>query len=126
MVYVLYATYMNQKKEIAQWLNDRILARQAFYQEDAVREISEIFGKEFTYIDAESGNPRILTGILERFRKLKDKKIKWDNVEKSWYVNFEPGEDIRLLEFEPPEFNPNSITFEPPELDTQWLNKKRS
>lgn len=76
---------MEEQIKIATWLNDKILLEGCVYQSDAVQEIIEKFGDEFSYIN-ENGNPAIDADVLREFRKIKDKNIEWDRQEFFWCV----------------------------------------
>lgn len=58
------------------------------YQSDAVHEIAEIFGEEYTYTN-ENGNPAIDKKALEEFRKIKSDEIVWDRSDFFWHKKTE-------------------------------------
>lgn len=55
------------------------------YQSDAVREIAEKFGEEYTYTN-ENGNPAINRKVLAEFGKLKGEDITWDRSGLFWHM----------------------------------------
>lgn len=71
-------------KEIAQWLYDRVMKEGDVYQSDAVSEIAEKFGDEYTYTN-ENGNPAIDRKVLAEFGKLKGDDITWDRSDLYWH-----------------------------------------
>lgn len=71
-------------KEIAKWLYDKIINEGDVYQSDAVREIAEKFGEEYTYPN-ENGNPAIDKKVLAEFGKLKGEDITWDRSNLFWH-----------------------------------------
>jgi hypothetical protein len=75
-------------KKVAQWLYDEIIARGTVYQENAVRQVAELFGSEYTYLN-ENHNPAISTEVYEEFKQLKQlddgHDIEWDKGNKFWH-----------------------------------------
>ena len=53
------------------------------YQETAVYDISEKFGKEFTY-ENDNGNLAIASAVLTAFRKISEKVVVWERGERMW------------------------------------------
>jgi len=53
------------------------------YQEDAVSQIADRFGKEFTY-ENDAGNTAIDKKVLTAFRKLTGDSVVWIGAERYW------------------------------------------
>lgn len=68
---------------IAQWMLGLIEQDKRLYQADAVREIAERFGDEFTYLN-DNGNPAIDKRILRAFRKVSGDTVVWERWDFSW------------------------------------------
>ena len=57
--------------------------KKELYQESAVYDIAQKFGKEFTY-DNENGNLAIRKDVLTIFRKLTKDSVVWERGERYW------------------------------------------
>jgi hypothetical protein len=68
---------------IAEWMLGRLEQGKPLYQSDAVSEIAEKFGDEFTYTN-DNGNPAIDKRILRAFRKISGDAVVWDRWDFSW------------------------------------------
>jgi len=70
-------------ESIARWMLDRVEEEGCLYQADAVTEIAERFGKEFTPVN-EHGHPTIAKPVLEAFRDISEDSVVWDRGERCW------------------------------------------
>jgi hypothetical protein len=70
-------------KEIAQWPYGKIISEGAVYQLEAVHEIAEKFGEEYTYYN-DNGNLAINKKVTKEFRKINQGEIEWDREEYRW------------------------------------------
>jgi hypothetical protein len=68
---------------VAKWMLSQLEREGWLYQEDAVGQIGERFGAEFTYLN-DGGNPAIDRRVLRAFRKLTDDKVVWDRSDRCW------------------------------------------
>lgn len=75
--------------DVAQWMLQEVQDG-ALYQETAVYEIRDRFGKEFVYTN-DNGNLAISRKVLKEFRKLTEKKVDWSRSEKGWFLR-DPGD----------------------------------
>ena len=80
--------------KIAHWLYDKIMEEGDVYHSDAVREIAEKFGEEYTYSN-ENGNPVIDRKVLGEFRKFKGNNITWDRAELFWHKETETDKQFK-------------------------------
>ena len=80
-------------KEIARWLYDKIISEGDVYQYEAVDEIAQKYGEEFTYTN-EQGNPAIDRKVLYEFGKLKGDDIVWDRAELFWHKETETDKEL--------------------------------
>ena len=69
--------------QVAQWLNNEIINKGFVSQYDAVIQISERFGKQYTYT-GNSGAFCIDQGVLRAFRKIKASSIEYYRAEQCW------------------------------------------
>lgn len=74
---------MEERKKIAKWLYDKIMAEDYTEQETIVYEINELFGDKYTYLN-KNDNLAIDLGVLKEFGKLKKDDIEWDRSVKAW------------------------------------------
>ena len=69
---------------VAQWFNDEIISKGFVSQYDAVIQISERFGKQYTY----TGKSGVLCidqeGVLRAFRKIKASSIEYYRAKQCW------------------------------------------
>ena len=89
-------------KEIAKWLYDKIMAEGDVYQYEAVDEIAQKFGNEYTYTN-DLGNPAIDPKVLYEFRKLKGDDITWDRTDLFWHKESEVDKELKSMVVEFPE-----------------------
>ncbi|HEY3772160.1 MAG TPA: hypothetical protein VGL69_04135 [Solirubrobacteraceae bacterium] len=68
---------------IAQWMMSRLEETGRLYQSDAVQEIAEKFGDEYTYTN-DNGNPAIDKRILKAFRIITDDTVIWERWDFCW------------------------------------------
>ncbi|MDN4600741.1 hypothetical protein P5G61_05850 [Paenibacillus sp. F6_3S_P_1C] len=86
-----------KKKEIAQWLYDKILEEQVVFQYDAVREVEKKFGEKYIYVN-DNGNKAIDKKITSAFRDInKDNLIEWDRYDFKWVLRLSDEEAEDLL-----------------------------
>jgi len=76
---------------IARWMMSQIEEHDILYQEEAVAEIADGFGMEFTTENA-LGNPAIRDDVLKTFRLLSGDTVVWVKNERCWRKR-EPGDD---------------------------------
>ena len=88
-------------KEIAKWLHDKIMAEGDVYQYEAVDEIAQKFGDEYTYTN-DLGNPAIDQKVLYEFRKLKGDNITWDRGELLWHKETKVDKELKSMVAELP------------------------
>lgn len=69
--------------QVAQWFNDEIISKGFVSQYDAVIQISERFGKQYTYT-GNSGALCIDQGVLCAFKKIKASSIEYYRAEQCW------------------------------------------
>ena len=60
----------------ALWMCEQIKAHGRLAQNDAAKEIAELFGKEFVFVN-ENGNPGICEGVLKHFRIMTKRDVVW-------------------------------------------------
>jgi hypothetical protein len=92
-------------KEIAKWLYDKIMSEGDVYQSEAVQEIAEKFGEDYTYLN-ENDNPAIDRKVLEEFRKLKHSDIEWDRSSFYWHKKTELDRQLESMTPELPKMEP--------------------
>lgn len=68
---------------IAQWMMSRLEETGHLYQSDAVQEIAEKFGDEYTYTN-DNGNPAIDKRILKAFRIITGDTVIWERWDFCW------------------------------------------
>jgi hypothetical protein len=68
---------------IAQWMVSRLEQEGRLYQSDAVSEIAERFGDEFTY-ENDNGNPAIDKRVTTAFRKITGDTVVWERWDFCW------------------------------------------
>jgi hypothetical protein len=69
--------------DVARWMLAQMRASGSLYQGDAAGRITEIFGDEFTYENA-NGNLAIGRDVLKTFRSLTENDSIWDRSERAW------------------------------------------
>ena len=70
-------------ESVAAWMLSRIERSGDLYQDDAVSEISDRFGDQFTH-ENENGNLAIAKAVLAAFRKLTGNTVVWERGERRW------------------------------------------
>lgn len=70
-------------KEVAKWMLVELKRAESLYQEQAVYDIGEKFGKRFTY-ENQNGNLAISKEVLAEFRKLTEDKVVWVRGDRMW------------------------------------------
>jgi hypothetical protein len=70
-------------ESIARWMLSSVDEEGCLYQADAVAEIAERFGQEFTDVN-DRGNRVIGEPVLEAFRGITDDTVVWDRGERCW------------------------------------------
>ena len=68
--------------DVAKWMLDQI-GEKPLYQDKAAWEIKKRFGEEFVFSN-ENGNPAIVKGVLEKFRKLSGDEVVWSRGDFCW------------------------------------------
>jgi len=91
-------------KEIAKWLYDKIIAEGDVYQYEAVDEITQKFGEEYTYTN-DLGNPAIDRKVLSEFRKFKGEDIIWDRTDLFWHKETEIDKELKSFTVDFPEID---------------------
>ncbi len=100
-------------KEIAKWLYDKIMSEGDVYQYEAVDEIAQKFGQEYTY-ENELGNPAIDKKVLSEFRKLKGDEITWDRTDRFWHKETDLDKELKSFTVDFPEIPPfPKVNIEP-------------
>ena len=69
--------------DVARWMLAELDREGMLSQEEAVSEIGDRFGEEFTPPN-ENGNLSIRTDVLAAFRKLTDETVVWERGERLW------------------------------------------
>jgi hypothetical protein len=107
-------------KEIAKWLYDKIMTEGDVYQSEAVDEIVQKFGAEYSY-DNELGNPAIDRKVLSEFRKLKGNDIAWDPSERFWHKETDLDKELKSFTLDLPEMPTfPKIEIEPIKFDDDF------
>ena len=70
-------------ESIARWMLSSVDEEGCLYQADAVGEIAQRFGQEFTD-RSDRGNPVIGKPVLEAFRDISGDTVVWDRGERCW------------------------------------------
>jgi hypothetical protein len=70
-------------ESIARWMLSSVQEEGCLYQADAVTEIAERFGEEFTELN-DRGNPVISKPVLEAFGEVTGDAVVWDRGERCW------------------------------------------
>jgi hypothetical protein len=70
-------------ESVASWMLSRVEQVGDLYQDDAVSQISDRFGEQFTH-ENESGNLAIAKPVLAAFRKLTGNAVVWERGERRW------------------------------------------
>ena len=70
-------------ESVAAWMLSRIEQAGDLYQDDAVSQISDQFGDQFTH-ENENGNLGIAKPVLAAFRKLTGDEVVWERGERRW------------------------------------------
>ena len=70
-------------EDVAAWMLKELRRENILHQEEAVDEIEERFGEEFTYENA-NGNPTICKPVLDAFRKLTGDEVVWSRSDRYW------------------------------------------
>jgi hypothetical protein len=70
-------------ESIARWMHSSVEEEGCLYQADAVGEIAQRFGQEFTD-RSDRGNPVIGKPVLEAFRDISGDTVVWDRGERCW------------------------------------------
>lgn len=100
-------------EEIAKWLYEKIMAEGDVYQHDAVNEIAQKFGMEFTYTDKDSGSSRINKKVLTEFRKLNDDgAITWDSADKFWHKVTDAEKELKSFQADLPVIDVEPLRFD--------------
>ncbi|MDP2302119.1 MAG: hypothetical protein Q8N03_06820 [Ignavibacteria bacterium] len=74
---------LSRKEEIAEWMLNRLKKDGYLYQEVIVHQIVKEFGEAYIY-ENDNGNLSINKSVLKAFRKITEKDVVWDRVEKMW------------------------------------------
>lgn len=74
---------MTTPSEVASWMLAQIDAENPLYQYVAAAEISERFGDDFVYTNA-NGNDAIVASVLKAFRQLSKDSVVWERAERCW------------------------------------------
>jgi hypothetical protein len=69
--------------QIAEWMLEELQREGTLYQETAVHDIQEKFGKRFTYLNA-NGNPAIGKDVLKEFKRLSEDSAVWEREDLCW------------------------------------------
>ena len=77
---------MSTDRDVAIWLNEKIIKEHSITQEEAVSIIKDEFGDEYVY-EGDAGNLCIKRSVTNEFRKLKSERVEWDRTDKSWSYN---------------------------------------
>jgi len=72
-----------EPRQVADWMLQELVSKKELYQEIAVYEIHNRFGKEFTYIN-QNGNLAIDKKVLQEFKKITEGQVVWTRRDKSW------------------------------------------
>ena len=78
---------------VANWMLSQIEKAGDLYQDDAVSEIFDRFGDQFTH-ENENGNLAIAKPVLAAFRKITKDSVVWERGERRWRkreLSDEPG-----------------------------------
>jgi hypothetical protein len=70
-------------ESIARWMLRSVEEEGSLYQADAVAQITERFGEEFTELN-DSGNRVIGKPVLDAFRDISEDTVVWDRGEHFW------------------------------------------
>jgi hypothetical protein len=70
-------------KVVAKWMADEIDKNDILYQQVAVYQIEEQFGRQFVY-NNERGASAIDKNVLHEFRMLTEDTVVWERGERSW------------------------------------------
>jgi hypothetical protein len=70
-------------ESVARWMLRSVDEDGCLYQADAVTEIAERFGEEFTRLN-DSGNQVIGKPVLDAFRDITGDTVVWDRGERCW------------------------------------------
>jgi len=70
-------------EHVAEWMAATLERHGFLYQEVAVKEVAELFGARFTYVNA-AGNRAINKDVLAAFNRLTGKSVAWEVGPRAW------------------------------------------
>lgn len=76
------------EKKVAQWMFDKLQDGRYFYQEVAVYQIMDEFGKVYTCLNG-NGNRAINKKVLTEFKKISGDKVIWERGSRAWRLRGE-------------------------------------
>ena len=74
-------------KQVAEWMIAQLEVEEELYQQKTALHIQEMFGEEFTTLDA-NGDLGISRKVLYQFKKLSGDTIVWVAVQGDWTAGF--------------------------------------
>lgn len=74
------------EKDVALWLYNEVINTPFLYRDNAAKHIRALFGDDFIYT-TKSGKLGISLKVMNEFRKINQRGIKWDRRKHGWKIS---------------------------------------